>query len=187
MKIGIYGGTFDPLHTGHLILARDAVETLGLDRLVFVPNLCSPHKETRPPAPAESRLEMLRAAIEGEPCFAVDEMELHRPPPSYAVETVRELHRRHPGSDFFYLIGEDNLAELHTWREIESLKKLAQFVVLSRSGSGEKAPIPYPVLERRVEISSTEIRTRVAKGLSIRYLVPGKVLEIIQRQQLYKE
>lgn len=187
MKIGIYGGTFDPLHTGHLILARDAVETLGLERLVFVPNVCSPHKEARPPAPAPLRLQMLQAAIEGESCFEVDDMELHRPAPSYAVDTVREMHRRRPGSEFFYLIGEDNLPELHTWREIEALKKLAQFVVMSRVGGGGNPVVPYPVLERQVEISSTEIRTRVAKGLSIRYLVPDKVLEIIRRHQLYKE
>lgn len=192
VKIGIYGGTFDPLHIGHLILGRDAMEQLGLERLIYVPNACSPHKGGRQPAPAKLRLQMLLEATAGEPGFVVDELELYRPPPSYAIDTVRELHKRYPQAEFYYLIGEDNLRELHTWREIEQLSQMVRFAVFSRSGSTEaKEQVAklgaHPLFGRKVEVSSTEIRSRVAKGLSIRYLVPESVLRIIEEHQLYKE
>src|SRR2546430_1949661 len=107
MKLGLYGGTFDPIHNGHLILARDAIEQLGLDRLIFIPAVLSPHKEHRTPAAPELRVQMARVAVEHEPRFEVDEMELRRPPPSFTIDTIREMGQRHPGTDFFYLIGED--------------------------------------------------------------------------------
>ncbi len=183
MKIAIYGGTFDPIHHGHLILAREAVETLALDRLLFIPNTISPHKLARQPASPEVRLEMVRAAIAGEPKFAVDDLELRRGGPSFAVDTVRELRAREPGNEWFYLIGEDNLRELHTWKDFEELERLVQFVVFSRPG--ETKAHPYPCVRRQIEISATEIRARVAKGASIRYLVPEVVREIIVRENLY--
>ena len=185
MKIALFGGTFDPVHHGHLILAREAVEQLRLDRLIFIPNTLSPHKQALAAAPAELRLEMVRAAISGEPQFETDDLELRRGGASYAVDTVEEMRRQHPDASLVYLIGEDNVAELHTWRRSAELQALAQFVVLSRTGHPRRHS--FPVVERDIDISSTEIRKRVAKGASIRYLVPEKVLEIIERHNLYKE
>ena len=133
-KIGIFGGTFDPIHHGHLILARDALETLPLDSVLFVPAAISPHKLEREPTPPEIRLEMLRAALEGEPRFCLDAMELERPAPSYAVESMEILRQRGPSTEFFYLIGEDNVARLPTWHRFPELSEMVQFVVLDRSG-----------------------------------------------------
>jgi nicotinate-nucleotide adenylyltransferase len=185
-QIGIYGGTFDPVHHGHLLLARDAVELLALDQLIFVPAAISPHKlERGPSASGEARLAMLEAAIEGEPRFVADDCELRRAGPSYAVETVEALRAQFPpGTEFFYLIGEDNVAELGSWHRIEALKSLVRFVVFRRGAAREDAG--FPVLERRVDISATEIRNRVASGLPIRYLVPEAVRAAIDAGSLYR-
>ncbi|MEI8342289.1 MAG: nicotinate-nucleotide adenylyltransferase [Verrucomicrobiota bacterium] len=185
MKIALFGGTFDPVHHGHLILAREAVEQLQLDRVIFIPNTISPHKQARLTAPPELRMEMVRAAIAGEAEFDSDDLELRRGGQSYAIDTVEEMRRRYPDANLVYLIGEDNAAELHTWRRFEELQRLVQFVVLSRTGHERQHP--FPVVERDVDISSTEIRKRVAKRASIRYLVPEKVLSIIEKHNLYKE
>ena len=184
-KIGIFGGTFDPIHHGHLILARDAAETLQLDRVLFIPAALSPHKLQQQPTSPAVRLEMLRAAIEGDPKFAVDPMELERPPPSYAIDTVEILRQREPGSEFFFLVGEDNVARLSSWHRFPELAKLVQFVVLDRSGLNTAHP--YPAIRRHLDISATDIRKRVASGRSIRYLVPPAVETIICERQLYLE
>lgn len=131
-KLGIYGGTFDPIHNAHLILAREALEQLELDRLVFVPAAASPHKLEQTAAHPDVRLQMLRAAVEGEPRFEVDDVELRRPPPSFTIETVEELRRREPQADIFYLVGSDNLPRLATWHRFDDLQKLVRFVVLAR-------------------------------------------------------
>ena len=184
-KIGIFGGTFDPIHNGHLILARDAAETLQLDSVIFVPAAISPHKLEREPTSPAIRLEMLRAAIEGEPGFTFDAMELERPSPSYAVDTVETLRQRQPGAGFIYLAGEDNVARLSTWHRFPELSKMVQFVVLDRSGLNTAHP--YPAIRRHLDISATDIRKRVASGRSIRYLVPPAVETIIRERQLYRE
>jgi nicotinate-nucleotide adenylyltransferase len=184
-KIGIFGGTFDPIHHGHLILARDALEQLGLDSVIFVPAAMSPHKPSQHPTDAGIRLEMLRAAIEGEPLFCLDAMELERPAPSYAVDTIEALKAREPEAELFYLIGEDNVARLSTWHRFADLSKMVQFAVLDRSGL--KTAHPYPAIRRHLDISATEIRNRVARGQSIRYLVPPAVEKIIRERQLYRE
>jgi nicotinate-nucleotide adenylyltransferase len=183
--IGIFGGTFDPIHHGHLILAREAVETLQLDRVIFIPAAHSPHKLEQQPTPPAVRLDMLRAAIEGDPKFAVDPLELERPPPSYAIDTVETLRQRDTGTEFFFLVGEDNVARLSTWHRFAELAQLVQFVVLHRGGLN--AAHPYPAIRRHLEISATEIRKRVASGRSIRYLVPPAVDTIIRERQLYLE
>jgi len=184
-KIGIFGGTFDPIHHGHLILACEAIETLALDVVIFVPAAASPHKLQGESASAEARLEMVRAALEGEPHFASDAMELERPPPSYAIDTMETLRQREPDAQFFYLVGEDNVARLETWHRFADLAKLVQFIVLDRTGRpGEYA---YPVIRRHLDISATDIRNRVARGQSIRYLVPPSVEKIIFERQLYRE
>jgi nicotinate-nucleotide adenylyltransferase len=183
-NIGLFGGSFDPVHYGHLILARDAMEVLGLDRVVFIPAGVSPHKLDRPPVPAELRCEMLEAAIAGEERFSLDRCEIERVGPSYAIDTVRELMAREPGVEFHYLIGEDNVATLGTWREIEVLRGLVRFVVLARNGADVGGE--FPVVARRLWISSSEIRNRVADGLPVRYLLPDNVCKIIERHRLYR-
>lgn len=185
MRIGIYGGTFDPIHLGHLILAREAVEYLELTRLIFIPNTLSPHKQQRQSASAEARREMVAAAVAGEPHFELDDSELRRGGTSYTIDTVLQIKERFPDADLFFLIGEDNVPELHTWRQIDELKRLVQFVVLNRTD--EKTPHPFITLQRRLDISATEIRRRVARRESIRYLVPDKVLAIIERENLYRD
>lgn len=184
-SIGIYGGTFDPIHHAHVILAREAREELGLDEVIFVPAAQSPHKRATRTAPADIRLEMLRAALAGEPFFSIDERELHRPPPSFTIDTIEDFGRTHAGRKIFYLIGSDNLPTLETWHRIDDLLRLVEFVVLDRGGlEGE---VEFRIIRRSIDISSTEIRKRVAEGRSIRYLVPPAVEEIIGRQQLYQD
>ena len=184
-KIGIFGGTFDPIHHGHLILAREALETLDLETVIFIPATASPHKLDQKLAAPDVRLEMLRAAIESEPGFALDPMELRRSSPSYAVDSVEALCQREPDVELFYLIGEDNVGRLTTWHRFSELSKMVQFIVLARSGV--KTEHPYRTIRRHLDISATNIRNRVATGRSIRYLVPPAVEKIIRDRQLYKE
>lgn len=184
-KIGIYGGTFDPIHHGHLILARAACELFALEKMIFVPAALSPHKMERVPAPPAIRLEMLGAAVAGEPDFTVDDSELLREPPSYSIDTVELIRAREAEAELFYFIGQDNVAGLPSWRRFDELQKMVQFVVLDRSGFQTQPG--YPVVQRHIDISATEIRKRVATGRSIRYLVPPAVEAIIQRQHVYRE
>ncbi len=183
-KIGIFGGSFDPVHHGHLILAREARETLPLDTLLFMPAAQSPHKTERVPASAELRWEMLSAALAGEPGLAASRLELERPPPSYSVETVEQLHAEMPEAELFFLVGEDNLPALPSWQRFDDLRRLVQFVVLDRTGL--EVEYDYPAVRRKIDISASAIRKRVASGQSIRYLVPDAVAQIIEREKLYQ-
>ena len=183
-KIGLYGGTFDPIHNGHLILAREARERLALDKIVFLPARVSPHKLDRPPTDGHRRAEMIAAAITNETGFELDTRELHRSGPSFTVDTIREFLTEQPDVRFHYLIGEDSLADLPAWKEADTLVSLVQFVVLARDTGGSQPDMP--VISRHIEISSTEIRRRVAGGLSVRYLVPEAVAAIIERDTLYR-
>jgi nicotinate-nucleotide adenylyltransferase len=185
MRLALYGGTFDPVHHGHLILARDALEQLAVDRVIFIPAGRSPHKLASSPAPAHLRRDMLAAAIAGEPRFGLDESELEAPGPSFTIDTVERLRREHPDAELLYLIGADNLRELHTWRRIDDLRRLVEFVVLGRgdTATGEH----FRTLDRRIDISATHIRQRVARGDSIRYLVPEPVRSIIHEHHLYQD
>ena len=184
-KIAIYGGTFDPIHHAHLILACEAIKTLDLDKVILVPAAISPLKKSAPVASGEIRLEMLQAAIKGEPEFEANECELLRPPPSYTIDTFEEIRRRECDASVYCLIGEDNVEQLPRWHRFAELEKIVRFVVLDRSG---KQPSHcYPLIHRRLDISATEIRRRVAQRESIRYFVPESVDEIIQREKLYRE
>jgi nicotinate-nucleotide adenylyltransferase len=183
MRIALYGGTFDPIHHGHLILARDAREELALDRVLFIPAAISPHKLHCAPASGQDRCRMIEAAIADEPGFSVEPIEILREGPSYAVETVEALRAAWPDAELFYLIGHDNIAKLDTWHRIEDLRRMVEFVVFGRGG--HDAPHPFRRLTRRIDISASEIRTRVARGASIRYLVPETVEAIIERHHLY--
>src|SRR5215467_13124013 len=184
-RIAIYGGTFDPVHHAHLILAREAIETLGLEKVILVPAAISPLKKAAPVASGEVRLAMLRAAIKGETEFEVDECELLRPPPSYTIETVEEIRRRECDAVLYCLIGEDNVEQLPRWHRFTELEKMVRFVVLDRTG--KRPTHSYQLIHRRIDISATQIRRRVAQNDSIRYLVPESVEEIIQREKLYRE
>ena len=184
-KIAIYGGTFDPIHHGHLIVAREALERLGAEEVIFIPARVSPLRKTAPIAKDEIRLLMIQAAIENEPGFAVDDCELRRPSPSYTIDTVEQIRRRKADATIYCLIGEDNVDKLTKWRRFADLEKMVRFVVLDRSG--QQPHHDYPVIRRKIDISATEIRKRVAAGRSIRYFVPSGVEEIIRRRKLYLE
>ena len=183
MRIGIYGGTFDPVHHGHLILARQAMEEFELDRVVFVPAAESPFKIHNHTAPARDRLAMIRLALRGEDRFSLDPVEIERGGISYSIDTVKSFRSRDPAAALFFLVGEDNAYRLTEWHRFEELRKLVSFVLLSRS-EGFQSP-EYPVVQRKIEISSTEIRNRVANQESITYLVPESVMGYIEEHQLY--
>ena len=186
-SIGLLGGSFDPVHHGHLIAGRIAAEALGLDELRFVPAREQPFKRGRHGAPAADRAAMLDLAVAGAPGFAVERVELDRPGPSYTVDTLRALRARDPGAALTLLLGADAAAELDVWHRAEELLGLARIVVFGRPG----APMPAtPLITGTVEvpaleISATEIRARVRAGRSIRYWVPDAVSEYIARHRLY--
>ncbi|MDQ3606775.1 MAG: nicotinate-nucleotide adenylyltransferase [Gemmatimonadota bacterium] len=187
-SIGVFGGTFDPPHLGHLIVAADVCVALELDRLLFIPAAVPPHKLAQVEATAEQRLEMVRAAVRGDARFEVDDLELRRPGPSFTVDTLHTLRTRFPESRLYFLIGADALREIHSWREPEEVARLAQLIVFARDG--QQAPTMHgisaqPVPVTRVDISASEIRRRVRTGIPIRYLVPDAVREIIERENLY--
>lgn len=184
-KIAIYGGTFDPIHHGHLIVAREAREKLGADEVIFIPARISPLRKTAPIARDEIRLLMIQAAIDEEPGFAMNDCELRRPPPSYTIDTVEQIRQLKGDATIYCLIGEDNVGQLTKWRRFADLEKMVRFVVLDRTG--QQPSHVYPVIRRKIDISATEIRKRVATGRSIRYFVPPAVEEIIRREKLYLE
>jgi nicotinate-nucleotide adenylyltransferase len=183
-KVGIYGGTFDPIHHGHLILAREAREAFNLAEVIFVLAAQSPHKSNLGSASTAVRWEMLVAAVGDEEGFTTSRLELDRPSPSYSIDTVELLRAERNNTQFFFLVGEDNLPNLTSWHRFEELKLLVQFVILDRFG--RTAQSIYPVVRRKIEISATSIRNRVASGRSIRYLVPEAVEQIIRREHLYQ-
>jgi nicotinate-nucleotide adenylyltransferase len=184
LKLGLYGGSFDPIHNGHLILARDAMERLEIEKVIFLPARISPHKLDRPPAPPEARCAMLAAAIERETYFEMDACEIEREGPSFTIDTIRLYKERFPEAQLYYFIGDDNLPDLESWRDIASLRQLVQFVVLSRAGMPFLSE--FPMITRHIEISSTEIRNRVARGQSVRYMVPAPTCDVITKMRLYR-
>ncbi len=185
MKIALYGGTFDPIHHGHLILAREALEQLGLERVVFVPAARSPFKPGVASTPAEVRLAMLRAAIAGEECFSVDDSEIARGGTSYTIDTVLASRERWPGAEIWWLIGEDHVGELSKWHRAQELCGLVKFAVFAREGAAPGSH-PFPRIPRRLDISATDIRARVARDASIRYLLPETVRVLIETHRLYR-
>lgn len=199
-RLGILGGTFNPIHTGHLILAQNAIEVFDLSQVLFVPCASPPHKDTSALAPAAHRLAMVTEAIEGNLMFEVSDVEIQRGGVSYAIDTVSALLDRYADTELCFIIGSDTLTELHLWRHIHSLLTLCRFVTLARPGYDLAAirpadlhldpPWPERLLEnaqgsRLIDISSSDIRHRVAEGLSIRYLVPEAVEMYIAEHGLY--
>lgn len=190
-RLGIYGGTFDPVHHGHLILARDAQEQLGLDLVLLVPCAVSPHKSrTQTRTEGKRRAAMIRAAIRGRAGFGLSTCELERPAPSYSIDTAEELQQAHPQAELFWLIGDDQLPKLRTWVRYDRLRQIVSFAAMARGRrSGQRLPAGVIRLprRRRVDISASEIRQRVHAGLPIDHLVPAPVAAYIDRHQLYRK
>jgi len=185
--IGVFGGTFDPPHIGHLLAAQDALTALGLDRVILVPAAIPPHKLGRSLAPAAARLELIRAAVAGDARFLVDDTELRRTGPSWTVDTLREFRERWPDAQLVLLMGMDQFADFANWRAPAEISRLAQVAVLSRAGvTAQAGGYVIPVAVTRIDITSTDVRRRVAQGLPIRYLVPAAVEALIVRQGLYR-
>ena len=196
-RVGIFGGTFDPPHTGHLLAATDASEVLGLDRLWFVPNAIQPLKGAGQGSPAD-RLEMVRRLVVGDARFGVDPMEIEREGPSFTVETVSVFAERFPGARRFLLIGADVTETFDRWRQPDRISELAEIVVLHRAGEPDRPGLSEGNVSsgalagarwletRRIDISSTEIRGRVRTGKSIRGFVPDAVAEYIAAAGLYQ-
>jgi nicotinate-nucleotide adenylyltransferase len=191
MRLGIFGGTFDPPHVGHLIVADDVAAALGLDRVIFVPAGTHPLKGTSVEAPGSIRLEMIAAATDGSELFVVDDREVQRGGPSYTVDTLAEIAAQQPGAELFLLVGSDILAELHRWRQVDEIVELARITVMTRAGVDLDQP-PADTLEaRRVEvthvaISSSDVRDRIRMGQPYRYMVPAPVYRIIEENSLYR-
>jgi nicotinate-nucleotide adenylyltransferase len=199
VQLGVFGGSFDPPHIGHLLMAQDAVETLGLDRVLFVPAGAQPLKGALF-APPRDRLAMVRLLVGDDPRMTVDPIEIERPGLSFTVDTLRGLHARYPEAEFTLLLGADAAALLPQWREPATVLQLARLVVFSRDGR-TPAPLPAwlaaaasagagePLLlpARRVDVSSTEIRARVAQGRPVRGMVPDSVAAYIAAHGLYLE
>jgi nicotinate-nucleotide adenylyltransferase len=200
-KVGILGGTFNPVHLGHLIVAQSALETFELSTMLLVPCAKPPHKAVPSLASAADRLAMVELAIEGDPRLAASDLEVRRGGVSYAVDTLTALRAADPDHDFFFVIGADTLTELHSWRRIDELLQLCEFVTFGRPGFDLSSlrpkdlclPPPWPerLLARatsgiHIDISSSVIRHRVAEGMSIRYLVPPAVEMYIAEHGLYR-
>lgn len=199
-RLGLFGGTFDPIHLGHLLLAERARETLALDQVLFMPARIPPHKLHQAITPGPVRLEMIRLAIAENPAFAVSGLELARQGPSYTVDTLRSLRAQGPDDQLYLLVGSDTLRELPTWHAPESIARLARIAVARRPGepivelppvpAGDKL-VPWTMAEHviempLIELSGRELRERVRSGRSIRYAVASSVEAYILANGLYR-
>ena len=193
LRIGLFGGSFNPPHVGHLAVAEACAEAAGLDRVLWVPAATPPHKRGDPAlAPAADRLALVRAAVAGNPRFEVSTVEVKRGEVSFTVDTLRQLAAEHPSADLALLIGGDSLAAFDTWREPEAILALARLVVYARPGA-DLGAVPGWVMRRvtivegpLLEVSSTALRARVAAGRTVRYLVPDAVRAEVERRRLYR-
>lgn len=201
MRIGIFGGSFDPVHLGHLWIAEAATERLALDRLLWIPSATQPLKPDGPVAGNEQRLEMLRLAISGRAGHEVDDREIRRAGVSYSVDTVTELGKENPGADLFLIIGSDSLSSMRRWHQPERLLSQVVLAVVQRGG---EEPIDFSVLQGLVgqdcidlfrqcviempviEISSSEIRERAGQGSSVRHRVPRAVEAYLAANRVYR-
>jgi len=187
VRLGILGGTFDPPHVGHLLAASDAFEMLALDRLLFIPAATHPFKGDRVGATPRQRLDLLALLIADDARFGIDAIEIERAGLSYTVDTLADLARRYPDAERFFLIGEDLVDEVATWRAPERLTQLAEIVVLARANAPEAVAQRFRRLEtRRIDVSSTEVRARARAGLSLHGFVPGAVAAYIREAGLYR-
>lgn len=199
MRIGLFGGTFDPIHIGHLILAERCRDEVGLDAVWFLPSFRPPHKPDWKVSAFEYRCEMASAAVEGQSGFRVETIEAELPPPSYSAETLAALHRRDPGTDFHLILGADSLIDLPYWFEPQRVLRQAALIVVPRPGvemwTAERlaAAVHLPATDVKLravpcplmDIASRDLRRRVADGKSIRFLVPKEVEAVIRERKLY--
>jgi nicotinate-nucleotide adenylyltransferase len=192
LRIGLFGGTFDPPHLGHLALAECARERLRLDRVLFVPAGTPPHKRGRRVSGAAARVAMTRLAVRGNPAFEVSLLEVRRRGPSLTLDTLRELHRSFPGARLFLLMGADSLDDFRTWHEPDAIAALATLAVARRpdgaraGGRAARSPRVVWLDNPGLELSSSGIRARVRAGRSVRYLVPDAVAAYVARHRLYR-
>ena len=199
MRLGLYGGSFDPVHLGHLILAEQCREQCALDEVWFLPAASPPHKAHRELTPGKARVEMLEFATAGHPEFVVNRMELQRGGTTYTVDTLQQLHDEDASRELFFLIGADSLSDLATWREPERIAELATVVAVNRGDRplpqldtlqaqlGEKIASRVALVSMPgIDLSATDIRRRVRDGKSIRYLVPRAVEIYIAEHGLYQ-
>lgn len=189
-RIGIFGGTFNPVHIGHLIFAETARQKLMLDKVIFVPAKIPPHKDDGEIIAAEKRYRMVKLAVTGNPCFSVSAVEIRRTGKSYSIDTLRYFRGKYgKNSRLFFLVGSDFLPEMNTWKEINRLLKMADFFVAKRPGCpvGRLPGGIRRLAMNEVNISSTKIRHLIAKEKSIRYLVPEPVREYIEKYNLYRK
>jgi len=192
LSIGLFGGTFDPVHLGHLLVADDVLLKMKLDKIIFIPSALPPHKQLVG-ASARHRLRMVRLAIQGMPVFEFSNIEIRRPGRSYSIETVMAMRQKYPGSRLYFIAGADTLKEIQTWNRADELLKICQFVVMTRAGynleemmSGLKYPGRFRVVHvRDVEISSTDIRRRIQDKQSIHFLVTPGVERYLKSHKLY--
>jgi len=192
VRIGVFGGTFDPPHVGHLLLASDARDALDLDRLIFVPTSTQPLKASAPAiASARDRLEMVGLAVADDANYQVDDTEINRKGLSYTVETLEHLSGHFPGAQLFLLLGQDALDSFQQWKNPGRIRELATLAVMQRGGS-KGSPVEtsasgvVAVSTRRVDVSSTEIRERLRAGKSIKGFVPESVERFIDARGLYR-
>ena len=192
MKIGFLGGSFDPVHFGHLIAAQDAYEQQQLDRLIFVPAAQAPLKPQEVQTTARARFEMLSAALRGDPRFEISDYELSKGGVSYTIDSVRHFRAVYPDDRLFWIIGGDQLPKMHLWKDMAELANLVEFIFLERPGHPVKATPAIPNLRLHrcdghvVDISSTELRQRLRNGLSLDYFVPQEALNYIKDHALYR-
>jgi nicotinate-nucleotide adenylyltransferase len=189
MKLGLFGGSFDPVHLGHLLVARAAREEAALGRIFFIPAAQSPFKTAATSASSLERVRLLRLALAGDTTAEVDDRELRRGGISFSIDTVRAYAAEHPGAELFYLIGADQTSQLHLWREAAELARLVEFLIIPRPGEAI-AELRSPFRGRALRgfplgVSSSEIRRRTKAGLPIHHLVPSAVAEAVRNNRLY--
>ncbi|WLV23625.1 nicotinate-nucleotide adenylyltransferase [Aciduricibacillus chroicocephali] len=185
-KVGILGGTFDPPHNGHLLAAEQVRTALQLDEIWFLPAGMPPHKKSTA-TPAPMRLRMTELAIQSNCHFKVNGIELERSGPSYTIDTMKELKRNHPDSQFYFIIGADMIAYLPKWHKIDELSRLIEFAGVNRSGYSVETVYPVHLVNiPAFDISSTLVRKRIKEGMSVKYMVPDQVIQFIKEHQLYE-
>lgn len=195
LRLGLFGGTFDPPHNGHVFVARDVADALALDQVLWIPAGAPPHKDPACLSPGPLRLEMVQAAARADPRFRVVDLELRREGRSYTVDTLRALAADHPGARLFLLVGADQIRTFeHGWREPLEILRMATLVLMDREGEVAPDVAPdLPGMERalhvavgRVDISSSDVRARVAEGKDVSLLVPAAVAAVVERERLYR-
>lgn len=192
MRIGILGGSFDPPHFAHLLIAEQAREQLGLDKVLFIPAFIPPHKQSEAGAKPSERFRMVQLAIRGNRHFETSRIELNRKGISYTVDTLNGLKQKQPEAEFFIIVGSDNLTDFRDWKSPQEILEKATLAVYERPGFEIERAIqvsqihPVKLLGERIDISSSTVRRRVKEGKSIRYLVPEAVRKFILKNKIYR-